>query len=522
MNLISSLFLQTVKLSIMATAAAIIIWCIKLLLKNKLSPAWHYYIWFIVIIRLLLPYSLNSSVSIYNTVNIDKSMPQNIINSSSTQIISNPAVTHAKISINNVLNQDSGQNILHILSMIWIIILGIGAVYLLAIYIIFCFKVKSDEPFREVEIRYTLKQCKKAMKVSRNIQIKKSRSVKTPCITGLITPVILIPKYMANKLTNEEIKHIIIHELVHFKRKDTLVNWIITVLNLIHWFNPILYFLFKRLRQDSEISCDARALSYIKGKERKDYGNTIINLVSLVSSFDVKPWETSMVSKSEIKRRIVMISKFKKRTLIGTLVGVVAASVVCVGVLTNAKGENINNKVVKTKVGTNAPSKSDTKKANTDEKSNDEEAANNSSASNEKTSSTNSSSKNSSQSNQKQKASTSTQNSSNAGQSASSNNKSTANNSNGEDNYTPEEAAIAAINHELGPNNKITTVSKGPSGNGYANFANDDIAATVFGSITENGKKYYSVRLYSQSMKKNGGSGTIDNLVIAKDGSIKR
>lgn len=515
MNIISSLFLQTVKLSIMATAAAIIIWCIKSLFKNKLSPAWHYYIWFIVIIRLLLPYSLNSSVSIYNAVNIDKSMPKNIINSSTTQIISNPTVTPTKTSINNVLNQNSGQNILYILSMIWVIILGIGALYLLAIYIIFCFKVKSDEPFREVEICDTLSQCKKAMKVRRNIQIKKSNSVKTPCITGLITPVILIPKYMASKLTNEEIKYIIIHELVHFKRKDTLINWIITVLNLIHWFNPILYFLFKRLRQDSEISCDARALSYIKGKEHKNYGNTIINLVSLVSSFDVKPWEASMVSKFEIKRRIVMISKFKKRTLIGTLVGVVAACIVCACVLTNAKSKDINNNSAKNKVSPNALSKTDTKKDNTDEKSNTEEAINNSSSSNEKTASTNSS-----QNNQKQV--TSTKNSSNAAQSASSNNKSAASNSNEEDNYTPEEAAISAINHELGPNNKITTVSKGPSGDGYANFANDDIAATVFGSVTENGKKYYSVHLYSQSMKKNGGSGTIDNLVIAKDGSIYR
>jgi len=518
MHMIFSLFLQTVKLSIMATVAAIIIWCIKLLLKNKLSPAWHYYIWFIVVIRLLLPYSLNSSISIYNTVNIDKSMPKNIIGSSNTQIISNPAVNHTKVSINNVLNQDSGQNILHILSIIWVIILGIGAVYLLIIYIIFCFKVKSEESFREVEICDTLKQCKKAMKVRCNIQIKKSNSVKTPCITGLITPVILIPKYMVNKLTNEEIKYIIIHELVHFKCKDTLINWIVTVLNLIHWFNPILYFLFKRLRQDSEISCDARALSYIEGKDHKNYGNTIINLVSLVSSFDVKPWEASMVSKFEIKRRIVMISKFKKRTLIGTLVGVVAAGIVCVGVLTNAKIQNINNnKAVKTKASTNTPSKAVAANPNTDKKGNTAATVNDSSSSNEKASNTNKS-----QNNQKQKVNTSTQNSSNTSQSVSSNNKSTTNNSNEEDNYTPEEAAISAINHELGTNNKITSVSKGTSGDGYANFTSDDIAATVLGSITKNGKKYYSVRLYSQSMKKNGGSGTIDNLFIAKDGSIYR
>ncbi|KOF56879.1 Zn-dependent protease [Clostridium sp. DMHC 10] len=515
MYIVFSLFLQTIKLSVMATVAAIIIWLIKLLLKNKLSPAWHYYIWFIIIIRLLLPYSLSSPFSIYNTVNIDKNITSNIINTSNTQITNNPAYIYTKINVNNSFNQDSNQNILHILSIIWIAVLAIGAIYLLCIYTIFCFKVKSEESFREVEICDTLKQCKKAMKVRCNIQIKKSNSVKTPCIIGLIKPVILIPKYMTHKLTNEEVKYIIIHELTHFRRKDTFVNWLITLLNLIHWFNPILYFSFKRLRQDSEIACDAKALSYIKSNNHKKYGDTIINLTSLVSSFDVKPWEVPMVSKSEIKRRIIMITKFKKRTLIGTLVGVVAACIIGGSILTNAKILNTsNNKAAQSKVSTNKVAH--VKTTNKDQKNNTTAALDSSNSSTKNQTNTNTV-----QNTQKQNVNVSTKNSSNT-QAASTSNKSTANNSSQEDNYTSEEAAIAAINYELGSNNKITTVSNGPSGDGYSNFSNGDIAATVFNSITKNGKKYYSVRLTSQSMKKNGGTGTIDNLFIAKDGSIYR
>lgn len=48
MHIIFSLFLETLKLSIMATVGVLIIWVIKLVLKNRMSPIWHYYIWLLL------------------------------------------------------------------------------------------------------------------------------------------------------------------------------------------------------------------------------------------------------------------------------------------------------------------------------------------------------------------------------------------------------------------------------------------------------------------------------------------
>lgn len=526
MYVIFSLFLQTIKLSIMASVAAIIIWLIKLLFKNKLSSAWHYYIWFIIIIRLLLPYSLSSPVSIYNTVNIDKTMPKTTINSSTMQIINNPTAVNTKSNYhNNDFNQNSYQSILHILSIVWVIVLGIAGIYLLSIYTIFCFKIKSENDFRDVKICDTLEQCKKAMNIRRNIKIKNSKSVQTPCITGLITPVILIPECLVHKLTNDDVKYIIIHELAHFKRKDILINFIVILLNLMHWFNPILYFSFKRLKQDAEISCDAKALSYIKTKDHKKYGNTIINLVSLISSPNSNPWEVAMVGKSEIKRRIIMISKFKKGTLIKTSLGIAAACIACVVILTNAKNTNLlattkspnvkHNKVVQPKVSTDSSSKSTNVQENNTAAPTNNSSSSTKSKPTEKIKTTTKAVPNSQKPNVKSPA----QNNSKT-QPSTTNNESKVNNSNQGDDYTPEQAAISAINYEVGQSNKISSVSKGPSGDGYSNFAHGDVAATVFYSTTENGKKYYSVHLYLLSAKRNGGTGTIDNLLIAKDGTL--
>ncbi|KHD36658.1 Zn-dependent protease [Clostridium acetobutylicum] len=539
MHIIFSLFLETLKLSIMATVGVLIIWVIKLVLKNRMSPIWHYYIWFIIVIRLILPYSLSSPVSIYNTVNINRSVSKSIINSNNTQIISDKATSYTKVNNNTDFIKDKKQDILKILSLVWIVGIVIGALYLIYVYLIFYSKVRKEPEYREVEICDLLEKCKKEMKIKRNIQIKKSKSVNTPCITGLIKPCILIPDYIAYKLTKEEIKHVIIHELSHFKHKDIIINWISIVLNLIHWFNPILYFFFRKFKQDSEIACDAKALSYIKSRERKEYGKTIINLIAIISSFDVKPWEVAMVNKSEIKRRIIMISKFKKRRIAGTIVGVLVVAVVGAGILTNEKSLGIaSNKTAQTKTTNKAAiSKKDTDKkaSNVSEETNKpvEKQANAATSANVNATQNNTKKQNetaSIQSNTNKKALPNSSSSKPANSSATKttdNNKTDANTKisdntkTNQGEYTPEQAAGLAANYDMGTTG-ISPVKACESGDGYATFSVGDIHINVgTNTVTMNGKECYTVRVVDTAGRQSDGTlPPVDTIHVAKDGTI--
>ncbi|MCR3757525.1 M48 family metalloprotease [Clostridium felsineum] len=539
MHIILSLFIETLRLSIMAAVAALIIWVIKLVLKNRMSPTWHYYIWLIILIRLILPYSLSSPVSIYNTVNIDRSVSKNIINSNNTQMISNQTTSYIKVNSNNDFIKDKKQDILQILSVVWIVGIVIGVVYLFSVYLIFYSKIRKEPEYREVEICDLLEECKKEMKIKRNIQIKKSQSVKTPCITGFIKPCILLPDYIAYKLTKEEIKYVIIHELSHFKHKDIIINWISILLNLIHWFNPILYFSFKKLKQDSEIACDAKALSYIKSGERKEYGKTIINLIAIISTFDVKPWEVAMVNKSEIKRRIIMISKFKKRRIVGTIVGVLLVGAVGVSVLTNERSLGIgSNKIAETKANTKVTNKEAVSKKDTDKKDSkvglettnqDVKQANAGASTNANIAQNNTKRQNETASIQNNANKKSLPNSSSSKPTTENTAKTTdntktdanTNTKNNQSEYTPQQAAIVAINYGQDSKNRISSVTESQGGDGYANFSNGDIGATVFtNTVTMNGKDCYTIRLASKSMRASGGTGTIGILHVAKDGTV--
>ncbi len=86
-----------------------------------------------------------------------------------------------------------------------------------------------------------------------------------------------------------------------------------TGLQIVHWFNPLVWVAFHRMRVDRELACDALALSYAQESENQPYGRTIIKLLE---GFGCSRWAPSLAgtveNKNQLKERISMIAKFKK------------------------------------------------------------------------------------------------------------------------------------------------------------------------------------------------------------------
>jgi len=86
---------------------------------------------------------------------------------------------------------------------------------------------------------------------------------------------------------------------------------------IVHWFNPLIWYSFAKMREDCELACDAATLSFLKPEEYQSYGLSIISLVTPVQV----PWlpgTTGFFGKKnnqQIKRRIKMIKFFRKPTL---------------------------------------------------------------------------------------------------------------------------------------------------------------------------------------------------------------
>lgn len=362
------IFKMILSLSFMGTVVAGIIILIKALFKNRFNAAWHYYIWFLLIIRLIIPCAPESSLSIFNLLSPTSQrigISQNVSGSIDTNILLSFINEESAVNKGTIINNNSsiqnesiekGNNVLskknsirfnyYMASIIWLIGVIIMQLYTLIVNTRFLLKVNKQPQCKEENILRNFDKCKSMMNVHIKIPIIYDRSLKTPSLFGLIRPKLLIPSEIINNLSEEEKRYVFLHELAHFKRKDILINWIMMLVQILHWFNPIVWYAFYKMHEDCEIACDAYVLSRLKPVEYKKYGETIINLINTIS----KPyWVSTTIgmanNKSSIKGRIKMIAMFKKNSWKWSIIAVAVLVAVGFAGLTNSKSvASSNNK----------------------------------------------------------------------------------------------------------------------------------------------------------------------------------
>ena len=118
---------------------------------------------------------------------------------------------------------------------------------------------------------------------------------------------------MSEAFSLRELRFVFLHELGHLRRQDMAVNWLMAVLQTLHWFNPVLWLAFGRMRSDRELACDALALSRAAEGENRPYGETIVRILSDLSQPNSMPGLLGILEdKGQMKNRIRMIARFKK------------------------------------------------------------------------------------------------------------------------------------------------------------------------------------------------------------------
>jgi hypothetical protein len=130
-------------------------------------------------------------------------------------------------------------------------------------------------------------------------------------VHNYLKPAIILPAGMSKSLTEDQLRHVFLHELAHIKRRDLLVQWLAHVMRAVHWFNPFIWIAVARLRVDCEMGTDALALRHVGEAHRHAYGKTIIDLVKRVNASNRIPGLVGIVEgKKEMSRRILSIRNF--------------------------------------------------------------------------------------------------------------------------------------------------------------------------------------------------------------------
>jgi hypothetical protein len=105
----------------------------------------------------------------------------------------------------------------------------------------------------------------------------------------------------------------LLHELAHLKRGDIVTGWIVAILQSLPWFNPVIWWAFYRMRCDRETACDALVLSRMSDGARRHYGDALIGTMERFNHPQHQPAIVAGIieNKEQLKRRLVMIKKFR-------------------------------------------------------------------------------------------------------------------------------------------------------------------------------------------------------------------
>jgi hypothetical protein len=124
-------------------------------------------------------------------------------------------------------------------------------------------------------------------------------------------PAIMLPKNLEHQLTPAKLKHVLLHEVSHIKRHDIFFNWIICLVNVLHWFNPVVWLACRYMRRDMEMACDALVLHHLDKTQRKSYGTTLIEISEIPRvSPRVQTALGMFENHNELKQRLHMIKDF--------------------------------------------------------------------------------------------------------------------------------------------------------------------------------------------------------------------
>lgn len=281
MNLILNNLFRTVFFS---SFYIVLLLIFRITVFKNFSRRFNYYIWFIVVLKLLLPFT-------YYTFTFNTLKYQDSINKINLE------------NFNNVLTLKSG-----ILLFIWITSIIVYLIYTIWKYI----KLKNlindlSYDVDDKEIVNLYKNLLRELNINKDIKLKYSYEVESPAFFNFY---VLLPPC---DYTLKELEWIFRHELMHFKSKDLYIKYLILFLKIVYWFNPFIYIMEKFIDLDCELYCDERVLKNRTIEDKQDYALTIINAMRKNSSSSNK-FVAGLHKKSDIKKRIsnMFNEKYKK------------------------------------------------------------------------------------------------------------------------------------------------------------------------------------------------------------------
>ncbi|MBD5393424.1 MAG: hypothetical protein HDR71_03975 [Lachnospiraceae bacterium] len=320
----------------------------KRFLKDRISRQWQYYIWLIVILRMLLPFGpeINLMGKIYQamgqTITAAVFLPSQQI---SVDIpdefpISSDGLEQNNEKMNELAEsfavEPSFQDIVTVLiKHIWMIWLAVAAAMLIrkiTIYQSFIQYINcGSTPVSDIKILDQLSAMTDLEGVKRPVELLINPLVSSPLLIGFFHPCIVLPGVDNSE---KEFRYIILHELTHYRRGDMFYKWLIQITVCLHWFNPFVYLMCKEIAKACEFSCDEAVLIKTGYQNAREYGKILLDAMVSVGKYKESLGALTLnENKQLLKERLEAIMNLKEKTKVTKILTGVLTVCIILGAL---------------------------------------------------------------------------------------------------------------------------------------------------------------------------------------------
>lgn len=319
--------MSLLQMSFLGTVIILLIVVLRDVLINRLPKKTFLILWWIALIRLLVPFSIKSVTSIYSLLQSIYSDINPVRTAQTTTFLP----IHGNMpEIANGLSEAMVQRTesISILSVIWLagllLCFGFFAVSYIKCYREFRFSLPVENDILEA--------WKEKHPLKRSLSIRQTETIAAPLSYGVIRPVILMPKNTEWK-NIYQLRYVLEHEYVHIRRLDMLTKLIMIAAVCIHWFNPLVWVMYILFNRDLELSCDETVVRRFGMDIKSVYATALISMEEKKSG--LTPLCNSF-SKNAIEERIRAIMKIKKTSKFAVMISAVLVIGVTGGFATSA------------------------------------------------------------------------------------------------------------------------------------------------------------------------------------------
>ena len=316
--MLQRVFYFILNMSITAAFIGLTLLLIRTVLHKWIPKFAVYCLWALVLFRMIIPFSFGSEWSFISRLQSLTGYPVKLVNfhnpigDLSRIAAMNYVQTATRYSPMEYKNNYTGE-VFSIAAWTWASVVIILVAMTIAVYY---FAHKPLKTAIMVKDNTLLEGCKEKLKLKKKVRVFTCRRLLTPVVIGYIRPKIIIPE----NINKEALEFILLHELIHIKRRDNFWRIVSVIAACVHWFNPFTWLCLYISSKDAELACDDRVLRFLTEAERKAYARALAELAIRQHT------PLTAFGSSDVKSRVLNSINYKKVPLLMSI----AATLFCI------------------------------------------------------------------------------------------------------------------------------------------------------------------------------------------------